>query len=349
MKRFTAALVLFCLISAQLSARNCRPDISKEDKISKESIVIWAQPLFATGFLASMVNTSEVAIVLTVGHYGSVNAINIEIQKKEESAENASFESALRGARGSRFYLGFKGGEPAVLTVTDVSNSADVQQGLFAAKGVTTVVLSAAISDAELRALHETLTTKPIDAVRVLLSGDLRIEKSVDERNGQRMMEKFACFYQYLADRGMTPAPVQTTTPASADSTDPLAIELLAVEHAAFKAVVEKDIAALAIAIADDANFKEDGKELGKPEILAKVMAQPEVPGGVQVEPEFAKVSVRMDGEIAELSYLGTIVIRGSGSRKPIAVASHKDRFRKVDGRWVFVGSEVTTISRLSK
>jgi hypothetical protein len=112
--------------------------------------------------------------------------------------------------------------------------------------------------------------------------------------------------------------------------------------------VLEKDVA-LAMAIADDAIVKEDGKELRKTDLLAGVMSQPDAPRGVRVEPEYANVSVKMDGDVAELSFLGTIVVQMPQGRKPIVVASHKDRFRKVEGRWILIGSEATTISRLSK
>jgi hypothetical protein len=40
------------------------------------------------------------------------------------------------------------------------------------------------------------------DAVRLELAGDLRIEKSVNDGNGKRMMEKLRCFYQFLDKNG---------------------------------------------------------------------------------------------------------------------------------------------------
>jgi hypothetical protein len=148
-------------------------------------------------------STSEVDITATVGRYGTVNAVNLQIQKREESATNSTFESAYRGAVGKPFYFGFKSGDPVAFLVTDVGNNAKVQQGVFAAKGVTTVVLSAIVQDKELATLRDALTSRQIDAVRMDLAGDVRIEKSVGDKNGKKMMEKFGCFYQYLDKRGI--------------------------------------------------------------------------------------------------------------------------------------------------
>lgn len=196
-------LLLILITSVQSWAQNCKPNVSREDKISKERIDIWTQVLFSTSFGSSLMSTSEVGITATVGRYGTLNAINLQIQKREESATNAAFESAYRAAVGKSFYFGFKNGDPVAFVVTEVNNEAKVQQGLFAAKGVTTVVLSAIVQDQDLATLRDALTSRQIDAVRIVLAGDLRIEKSVDDKNGKKMMEKFSCFYQSLDKRGI--------------------------------------------------------------------------------------------------------------------------------------------------
>lgn len=197
----TTCAVMFCFSPSQTWAQNCKPDVSREDKISKERIDVWAQVLFSTSFGSSLMSTSEVGITATIGRYGSLNAVNLQIQKREESATNAQFESAYRAAVGKPFYFGFKNGDPLAFVVTEVGNEAKVQQGLFAAKGVTTVVLSAVLQDKELATLRDALTTRQIDAIRMVLAGDLRIEKSVNDKNGKKMMEKFSCFYQSLDKR----------------------------------------------------------------------------------------------------------------------------------------------------
>jgi hypothetical protein len=159
-----------------------------------------------------------VSITATVGRYGNLNAINLQIQKREESATNAAFESAYRAAVGKPFYFGFKNGDPVALVVTEVSNQAKVDQGLLVLdnrRGVTTVVLSAVVQDKDLATLRDALTARQIDAVRILLAGDVRIDKSVDDKNGKKMMEKFSCFYQSLDKRGIELSAIATARESS--------------------------------------------------------------------------------------------------------------------------------------
>src|SRR5260221_11127303 len=128
MRRIPGVTCLFLSLALAMPAKaeNCKPDISKEDRISKQKIDIWTQELFATSFMGSLMSTSEVGIVVTVGRYGSLNAINLQIRKSEESFSNAAFESAYRGAEGKPFYFGFKWGEPVALVITECSNAPNV-------------------------------------------------------------------------------------------------------------------------------------------------------------------------------------------------------------------------------
>lgn len=192
-----------CIIPTSVLAQSCKADILREDRITKEQVEVWTQELSATSFAASFMSTSELSITATVGRYGNLNAVNLQIQKKEESATNAAFESALRGAKGNPFYFGFKGGAPVAFVVTEVGNSSKVQQGLFAAKGVTTVVLSAVISDSEMATLRDELTTRQVDGVRIVLAGEEGIEKPVNDNNGRKLKEKFSCFYQSMDSKGI--------------------------------------------------------------------------------------------------------------------------------------------------
>jgi hypothetical protein len=109
----------------------------------------------------------------------------------------------LRGAQGNTFYFGFKNGPPLSFVVSEVGNNAKVKQELFGAKGVTTVILSAVVSDSDMASMRDALTSKQIDAVRIVLAGNDGIEKNVDEKNGRMLMEKFSCFFQTLEAKGI--------------------------------------------------------------------------------------------------------------------------------------------------
>jgi hypothetical protein len=194
-------VVLFLVAPNKVEAQNCKPDYSGQDTISKQQVEQWNQSVFSTGFASSLMSTSQVSIFVMFGSNGTSNYVAVQIQKQEESKQNATFESALRAAKGNQFYFGIKNAEPTMFTATEVSNSSKAG-GLITGKIITTVVLSATVSNNELAALRESLTHKQIDAVRVVLAGDLRIEKAVNDKTGKKMMEKFGCFYQSLDKKG---------------------------------------------------------------------------------------------------------------------------------------------------
>jgi len=189
-----------CASSSQALAQKCKPHASETDKLSKEKYDIWANVLSSKGGVLSTSNS-------TIGGYawrrGHRNYIVLSFQKREASAVNASFESAIRGAVGQRFYFGFKNGDPLKFEMTEVENDAGVSQGLFSATGVTTVWFRAVVSDRALALLREALTSRQIDAVRIELAGDARIEASVDDKHGKKMMGAFSCFYQSLDKMGI--------------------------------------------------------------------------------------------------------------------------------------------------
>lgn len=194
----TCALML-CFSYSEASAQTCKPDISTQDKISKQQVEYWVQT----------VSTSEVAITVFIGGRSAIGTqFGMLIQKQEKAATgNANFQSALHAAKGNQFYFGLKNSEPLTFVATDVSNEAKVSGSFmagFTGKNlVTNVQLWAVVQDKDLAALRDILSHKQIDAVRIVLAGDAHIEKSVSDKDGTRMMEKFGCFYQSLDKKGI--------------------------------------------------------------------------------------------------------------------------------------------------
>jgi hypothetical protein len=218
-----AVCALSCVLSSsQARADNCKPDVSRIDKITKQQQDIWTQKVGGTGFGASLMGSKDVAVFVTIGRYGNVNAVNVEILKEEASAASASFDSSLRAVKGNRFFLGFKeGGEPLSFVATDVGNETKVRNDVLDfgnGKVVTSVVLSSALSDEALATMRDAITTKQIDAIRVLLVGDLRVEYSLEEKTSKKLMAKFLCFFDAMDKRGLS----RTASQGQAVSQPPL-------------------------------------------------------------------------------------------------------------------------------
>ena len=198
--RLATALLVFSVASSSASAAPCKPDVSFQDRISKKQTDKWEQVLTSTGFLKKALMDDDVTIFLMVGRYGDTNAVSVQIQKVEENLARAAFESRYHAAKGDQFAFGFKDGEPVAFVAAEVSNQAKAD--LFG-KLVMSVVLAAHVSDKDLAAMRQALTSRQVDAVRIALSSG-SVENAVDDKTGRKLMEKFECFYQFLENKGIT-------------------------------------------------------------------------------------------------------------------------------------------------
>lgn len=217
MKKLLQALTVVlacCTVNLRASADPCKPDSSSQDIISKKQVDRWEQVLTSSGVLSAALMDNDFAVLAIVERYGDTNKISIQIKKKEQSLARAEFESKYHAVKGDSFIFGFKSGDPLTFVAAEVSNQSKaggVLENLSAPVLVTTVVLSAIVPDKDLATFRAALTSKQIDAVRIALTSG-QIDISVKDWNGQRLMEKFGCFYRYLDKRGL-----QTTQQLDSD------------------------------------------------------------------------------------------------------------------------------------
>ena len=193
-------LVVLLIAPVAALAQRCKPDVSTRDKITKQQIDEWAQGLYQSSVLAAaLTTTSEVNISGTIGRFGNENHLNVIITKQESNLGRALFESAYKAVKGNEFLLGFKGGDPVKFTADEVRNKTAAD--MFG-KLITTVILTSHIKDKDLLGLKESLTSNPVDAVRMVLANDLTIEQSVKEKNGRQFQEKLSCFFEFAREKG---------------------------------------------------------------------------------------------------------------------------------------------------
>lgn len=226
-----AVVWVAALLAGDAEAQSCKPDLARLDPITKERVQVWAQNLWESSFLSNLDGTSRSKVTASIGRYGRTYAINLEIEKRERSAVNAIVEAQYRASQGRPISFGFDGAGPLALVVTGVSNQSAKGKGLADNQFITRVVVSAAVDDARLSQLREQLTTHRIDALRMALAGDLGVDRKVDQREGDRMRAKFACFFASLDADGVSlpaaatpPPPPQAPLPPPAPARTPLAV-----------------------------------------------------------------------------------------------------------------------------
>lgn len=195
---FAVGIMLVLPLTAY--ARECDPDLTGNDRITKQQVEQWQQVLTSTGFLSAALMDNDVTFTAFVTRTGDKNTITVVIQKVEENLARAAFETQYRAAKGDEILFGFKNGTPVTLVTTKAGNSA--KAGSFSGKLNMSAVWEAELSDADASNYRAALTTKLIDAVRITAASG-QIDRAIPERNAQRLMQKFACFYRKLDYSGV--------------------------------------------------------------------------------------------------------------------------------------------------
>jgi hypothetical protein len=181
------------MFSAPARAGDCDPDVAGKDRITKQQVSEWQQVLTSTGILSAALMDNDVTFIASVSRVGDKNVIRVIVQKVEENLARAAFESQFRAARGDEIIFGFKNGGPVTFVTTKAGNAAAA--GAFSGKLNMSAVWEADVTDADLAKYRASLTTQVIDAIRITaVSG--QIDRSVPPKNGQRLMQKFGCFYR---------------------------------------------------------------------------------------------------------------------------------------------------------
>ncbi|MBS1686931.1 MAG: DUF4468 domain-containing protein [Bacteroidetes bacterium] len=196
----TNFILLFLMIASALQAQNCKPDLEKQDKISKMDNIAWQAMLYESGIGNSFINTSDWYISMQFGRYGNNDLLTIFIDKYEESAQNASFESQYRGQEGQPIYLAFSQGEPLSLIVQNTSTTSKMNNLL--GKLVTTVKLGVFLTPDKIDMFKKALENGALTAIRLQFANKMQMEKDVKASRAKVLTEKFNCFYEYY---GKTP------------------------------------------------------------------------------------------------------------------------------------------------
>lgn len=224
----------------------CAPAVSTVSKTSKKEITLWLQGIFSTGTGARMLTQTGKDISVVFGLYEGMNIINLEVKIDEKTYIDKTFRTEYIAAKGNEFTLGFAGGETLRFIANDVANK--TEKDYMGDRMKTTVTLSATVPAQTMASMRTLLTTKPIDGVRIVLSGPVGlIEETVDASGGTALMQKFNCFYALIDKKGASMSDGHPKPPAITDLTQDNVKDFLKVQEAALlKGDVEAVMATLA-------------------------------------------------------------------------------------------------------
>ncbi len=199
MKKITISICFLasCCFFSVIVAQNCKPDLSKLDKITKQQHDEWFSFIYTPGFLNNALNNSNVKIGASILREGDVNKISVILIRTQEKQNTANVQQ-YKAVKGTIFYFGLKDGSPLKLVADEVNNFTDVVGEI----GVHRITLYSYIKDEDLKTMLDQLTTKTIEAVRVILENDITIEQSVKEKDGVKMMSKYSCFFNFAQEKG---------------------------------------------------------------------------------------------------------------------------------------------------
>lgn len=192
-----ACILISCFSHFLSLAQNCKPDYSTLDKITKEQNDTWSSLLFSPNFGQRMMQNSNESIYASIIRSGNINKIAVVLIRTQEE-KNASNVTQYKAVKGNVFYFGVMNGSSLKFITDEVSNTSDV----YGSIGVNTYTLYSYIKDESLNALKDSLTAKPIDAVRILLEDGITIDQSVKEKEGNKMKQKSNCFFSFLEEKG---------------------------------------------------------------------------------------------------------------------------------------------------
>lgn len=195
MKHLVFGFLAFLCLSG--FAQNCKPDLEKTDKISRQKNIAWQATIYESGLGNSLVNTSDWFISMQLGRYGTDNLFTIFVNKYEESSQNAAFESPYQGQQGQDIYLAFTQGEPVKLTIQSASTMSKMDNML--GKLVTTIQLGINLSPEQIETLKKAFEGGTLSVIRINLANNMKIEKDIKEKKAKKMAEKLQCFLDYNA------------------------------------------------------------------------------------------------------------------------------------------------------
>lgn len=198
MKKITLTFIPFLL--SVLSFAQCKPDQKTKDRITKEELQIWGLEIVKVSLAEKLIldqNTTYPSIEAMIGTFGNNYVLRFNLIVIEKSKAKASYAQIKQGDDNTEILLGFKeGGDPLILKPSDITNEQKMNND---GSVMTLIGLTCTFNKDEIMALKNELVSKSIDGIRCKLAGSTKMEGTVRDKKGEKMKEKFICFYEHIS------------------------------------------------------------------------------------------------------------------------------------------------------
>ena len=195
----TIATVFALAIPAMAQRNNCKPDLDKEDKISKQLNRAWDASIYESGLGKSLITTSDWYLTLRFGRFGHQNVVSLYLNKYEGSTQNAAFESQYKGENGKEYFFAFtQGGDPMKFVVQSTSTTTKMNNLL--GQLVTTISISTLMTDAMVEDFKARFNNGNLSAVMFIFAGDMKVTYDIKPKKAEEAKEKFLCFQDFNAN-----------------------------------------------------------------------------------------------------------------------------------------------------
>ncbi len=195
----TITIILFFFIAGNTVFAQCKPDQATKDRITKEEIKVWGLEIVKVSLAEKLIddqNTTFPTIEAMIGTFGDRYVMRFNLIIVEKSKEKAYYAQHKEGNENSEVLVGFKEeGQPLKLKVDEATNDQKVNRdGSF----MSVIALTINFDKEGIEKVKEVLTTKTIDGIRFTLAGNKKMEGTVRDKKGEKLKEKFICFYDFI-------------------------------------------------------------------------------------------------------------------------------------------------------
>lgn len=177
--------------------KECKPDDIEVDKITKDKIEYWYCKIARSKEAGIGIYDQNMQYYLQVSKCNNKYYLSLGIYRYGTQAK-AEFSTPINAKKGNTFLLGFENHKPLEFVATNVSNKSMTFGSSEDAKVSKAVILESELNPNEITELMKIFNENIVDGIRILLDDDIKLERTIEKKNGLKIQEKLNCFFNSI-------------------------------------------------------------------------------------------------------------------------------------------------------